>query len=160
MSCVVGIAALIGVFVITGVSECAVNTRRRPDDAAALLVSPRRREANLRRHILSESTSRRPIDICGRADFVCGRLYYIYNVFLSLSLSVVSSVLRVFSISDFSRRFRERYDHDDNKFYGSISLKSALAPPYVCLCIVRIRFCSLNNFISYITSSNFFILRQ
>merc|ERR1711915_320465 len=35
-----------GVFVITGVSECAVNTRRRPDDVAALLVSPRRREAN------------------------------------------------------------------------------------------------------------------
>merc|ERR1712126_803791 len=36
----------IGVFVITGASACAVNTRRRPDDVAALLVSPRRREAN------------------------------------------------------------------------------------------------------------------
>merc|ERR1712212_681516 len=42
----------IGVFVITGASACAVNTRRRPDDAAALLVSPRRREANLQRHSL------------------------------------------------------------------------------------------------------------
>merc|ERR1712098_730195 len=35
-----------GVFVTTGVSACADNTRRRPDDVAALLVSPRRREAN------------------------------------------------------------------------------------------------------------------
>merc|ERR1711974_214050 len=35
-----------GVFVITGVSEFAVNIRRRPDGVAALLVSPRRREAN------------------------------------------------------------------------------------------------------------------
>merc|ERR1739838_1054004 len=40
---------LTGVFVITGVSECAVNTRRRPDDAAVLLVSPRGREANFAR---------------------------------------------------------------------------------------------------------------
>merc|ERR1711915_728290 len=40
---------LTGVFVTTGVSECAVNTRRRPDDAAVLLVSPRRREANFAR---------------------------------------------------------------------------------------------------------------
>merc|ERR1712142_317057 len=35
-----------GVFVITGACACAVNVRRRPDDVAALLVSPRRREAN------------------------------------------------------------------------------------------------------------------
>merc|ERR1712112_566824 len=40
---------LTGVFVTTGVSGCAVNTRRRPDDAAVLLVSPRRREANFNR---------------------------------------------------------------------------------------------------------------
>lgn len=37
-----------GVFVTTGASACAVNTRRRPDDAAALLVSPRRREPNFK----------------------------------------------------------------------------------------------------------------
>merc|ERR1711911_108096 len=38
----------IGVFVTTGASACAVNTRRRPDDAAALSVSPQRREANFK----------------------------------------------------------------------------------------------------------------
>merc|ERR1719402_1330442 len=104
MSCVVGIAALIGVFVITGVSECAVNTRRRPDDAAALLVSPRRREANLRRHIPTESTSRRPVDIYGRADFVCERLYYIR---VSISLSRLFHLYcAYFPTSDFARRFR------------------------------------------------------
>merc|ERR1712240_211818 len=52
-----------GVFVITGVSECAVNIRRRPDDVAALLVSPRRREANFQ---LKSTFSEKNVCTCMR----------------------------------------------------------------------------------------------
>merc|ERR1711937_946210 len=53
-----------GVFVITGVSECAVNIRRRPDDVAVLLVSPRRREANFQ--LKSTFSEKRSVCTCMR----------------------------------------------------------------------------------------------
>merc|ERR1711937_1015672 len=56
-----------GVFVINGVSECAVNIRRRPDDVAALLVSPRRREANFQ----LKSTFSEKRNVCMYAKNCC-----------------------------------------------------------------------------------------